>query len=66
MGWTISSAGKSGEAGLTVRSSPCKSGAQWRFIPNADRTTSGKAGSIPAWQAKQVCQSVLSTLVGDV
>lgn len=65
MGWTISSGGKSGGAGLTVRSSPCASEARWRFTPNADRTTSGKSGSIPAWQAKHVWQSVLSTLVGN-
>lgn len=64
MGWIIS-AGKIGNASVTVSSTPGACGAQWRFIPNADRTTSGKAGSNPAWQAKHVWQSVLATLVGN-
>jgi hypothetical protein len=64
MGWIIS-AGKLGMASVAVSSTPCAFGARWRFTPNADRTTSGKAGSNPAWQAKHVWQSVLSTLVGN-
>lgn len=64
MGWIIS-AGKMGKASVAVSSTPCACGARWRFIPNADRTTSGAAGSNPAWQAKHVWQSVLSTLVGN-
>lgn len=38
--------------------------AGWSFTPNADRTTFITAGAFPAWQARRVCQSVLSTLVG--
>jgi hypothetical protein len=38
--------------------------AQVKVFPNADRTTSGDTGSIPAWQAQRVWQNVLSTLVG--
>lgn len=38
--------------------------AGWSFTPNADRTTFVTAGAFPAWQARRVCQSVLSTLVG--
>ena len=74
MGWIIRISSKgfecSGNAGVTtsqfvdVTSTSCPAGPQWRFTPNADRTTSGEAGSIPAWQAQRVCQNVLSTLVG--
>jgi len=74
MGWTlsVSSTGfeHSKNAGVTtsrkshVTPTTRLAGAQWSFTPNADRTTSGDAGSIPAWQAHRVCQHVLSTLVG--
>lgn len=39
-------------------------GAPAYALPNADRTTFVTAGAFPAWQARRVCQSVLSTLVG--
>ncbi|MBV8636183.1 MAG: hypothetical protein JO002_16945 [Burkholderiaceae bacterium] len=74
MGWKLSVSSKGFEhgknAGVTtylndrVTSITSLAGAQWRFTPNADRTTSGEAGSIPAWQAQRVCRNVLSTLVG--
>lgn len=65
MGWTISGAGKPGGAGLTVWSSPSKSGARWRFTSNAARTTFAKTAPPAAWPAKQVCQAVLAALVGS-
>ncbi len=73
MGWTLSVSSKGfgygRNASVTtskrhVTSTTRLAGAQWSFTPNADRTTSGEAGSIPAWQAQRVCQHVLSTLVG--
>ncbi len=73
MGWTLSVSSKGFEcsknAGVTtskrhVTPTTRLAGTQWSFTPNADRTTSGDAGSIPAWQAQRVCQHVLSTLVG--
>jgi hypothetical protein len=47
-----------------VTSTPCHAVAQWSCTPNADRTTSGLAGSTPACQAEQVWRNVLSSLVG--
>ena len=73
MGWTISvgSAGartSKGKGGRPQALSVCIDAqgvtAQVKVFPNADRTTSGDAGSIPAWQAQRVWQNVLSTLVG--
>jgi hypothetical protein len=73
MGWTISvgTAGarsSKGRGGRPQALSVCIDAqgvtAQVKVIPNADRTTSGDAGSIPAWQAQRVWQNVLSTLVG--
>jgi hypothetical protein len=64
MGWTLSISSKNFEKAGNASASACVKGAQWSFTPNADRTTSGDAGSIPAWQAQRVCQHVLSTLVG--
>ncbi|NVM76690.1 hypothetical protein FHW83_002491 [Duganella sp. SG902] len=72
MGWTLSVSSKGFESGKNaaaitskeIAATICLAGAQWRFTPNADRTTSGDAGSIPAWQADKVCRNVLSTLVG--
>jgi len=77
MGWTISvgtagarnNAGRSkGEGGraqaLSIWIDAHGVTAQVKVSPNADRTTFGNAGSIPAWQAQRVWQNVLSTLVG--
>lgn len=64
MGWTLSISSKNFEKTGNAGASTRLTGAQWSFTPNADRTTSGDAGSIPAWQAQRVCQHVLSTLVG--
>jgi hypothetical protein len=73
MGWTISvgTAGarsSKGRGGRPQALSVCIDAqgvtAQVKVFPNADRTTSGDAGSIPAWQAQHVWQDVLSTLVG--
>ncbi|WP_147375672.1 hypothetical protein [Noviherbaspirillum cavernae] len=47
-----------------VTSSSCHAVAQVMVTPNAGRTTSEKAGSMPACHAEQVWQNVLSTLVG--
>lgn len=76
MGWKIScgapkkvNAGRRMNAGVitsfpcSVTSIPCHAPAGWRFTPNADRTTSGEAGSNPA--CRLVWQNVLSTLVGN-
>jgi hypothetical protein len=74
MGWVIS-VGKAGfERGTnadvitsfqcSVTSNSCRATAHVMVSPNANRTTSGKAGSTPACQAEQVWQNVLSTLVG--
>ncbi len=70
MGWIIS-VGKAGAKGraagaqaLSVSIDVQGLAAQVKVFPNADRTTSGDAGSIPAWQAQRVWQNVLSTLVG--
>ncbi len=74
MGWMIR-VGRAGfergtNAGVTtsfqclVTSGSCHAAAQLMVTPNAGRTTSDKAGSIPACQAEQVWQNVLSTLVG--
>jgi hypothetical protein len=73
MGWIIS-AGKLSSTGfepgrnagvitsptMKITSTPCPSGAQWRFIPNADRITS------EPWQAHQTCQQILSMFVGAI
>lgn len=77
MGWLVSSgklaapggAAKRGALHLpmataSVVSGTCHGDAGWSFTPNADRTTFVTAGAFPAWQARRVCQSVLSTLVG--
>lgn len=73
MGWTISvgtagaaaTAGKGGKAQtLSIDIDAHGLKAQVKVSPNADRTPSGDAGSIPAWQAQRVWQNVLSTLVG--
>ena len=73
MGWTISvgTAGarsSTGRGGRPQALSICIDAqgvtAQVKVFPNADRTTSDNAGSIPAWQAQRVWQNVLSTLVG--
>lgn len=73
MGWTLSISSKGFESRKnadattskhSIASITCLAGTQWRFTPNAGRTTSGDAGSIPAWQAQRVCQNVLSILVG--
>jgi len=73
MGWTISvgtagarnSKGRGGRPqALSVSIDAQGVTAQVKVFPNADRTTSGDAGSIPAWQAQRVWQNVLSTLVG--
>lgn len=77
MGWIIS-AGKLSSTGfepgrnaavitsptMKITSTPCPSGAQWRFIPNADRITSLNDGVKPSWQSRKACQEVLSILVG--
>lgn len=72
MGWTISvgtagaRSGK-GRGGRPQALSICIDAqgmtAQVKVFPNADRTTSGDVGSMPAWQAQRVWQNVLSTLV---
>ncbi len=73
MGWTISvgtagaatAAGKGGKAQvLSIDIDAHGLKARVTVFPNADRTTLGDAGSIPAWQAQRVWQNVLSTLVG--
>lgn len=73
MSWLISvgSAGfeRGMNAGVTtskclVTSTSCHTVAQLRLTPNADKTTSGIAGSNPTCQAEQVWRNVLSTLVG--
>lgn len=64
MGWTLSISSKNFEKAGDASANTRIKGAQWSFTPNADRTTSCGAGSIPAWQAQRVCQHVLSTLVG--
>ena len=78
MGWLISAGSISSKAGFErgenagvttsklcrVTSTTGLAGAQWRFTPNAGRTTLGMAGSTPAWQAQRACQQVLSILVG--
>lgn len=73
MGWTISvgtagAAGKSSKGGKAQALSVCIDAqgmtARVTVFPNADRTPSGDAGSIPAWQAQRVWQNILSTLVG--
>lgn len=48
----------------SITSKPCRTVAQLRFNPNAGKTTSGLAGSNPAWQADEAWQNVLSDLVG--
>ena len=74
MSWLIS-VGSTGfergmNAGVTtlskciVTSTPCHTVAQLRCVPNADKTTSGLAGSNPACQAEEVWRNVLSSLVG--
>ena len=78
MGWTIS-VGTAGARSSKAKNSNAGGGraqalsvwidahgvtAQVKVSPNADRTTFGNAGSIPAWQAQRVWQNVLSTLVG--
>lgn len=70
MAWMIS-VGKAGAKGraagvqaVSLRIDVAGMAAQVKFFPNADRTTSGDTGSIPAWQAQRVWQNVLSTLVG--
>ena len=74
MGWKISvgTAGARGSKGrggipqvLSVWTDAHGVTAQVKVVPNADRTTSDNAGSIPAWQAQRVWQNVLSTLVGN-
>lgn len=79
MGWLISSGklaapdrmprrgARHGEAATVTVQVVCAmsdGAAGWSFSPNADRTTFVTAGALPAWQARRVCQSVLSTLVG--
>jgi hypothetical protein len=49
---------------LTITSDSRHPLARLSKSPNADRTTFGNAGSIPAHQAEQVWRNVLSTLVG--
>ena len=48
----------------TVTSAGSHTVAQLSCASNAGKTTSGKAGSIPACQTEHVWQNVLSTLVG--
>ena len=48
----------------SITATPCHMIARLRFTPNADRTTSGKAGSNPACQLEKAWQNVLSDLVG--
>lgn len=70
MAWMIS-VGRAGAKGRTAAAQAISlqvnvqgMAAQVKVFPNADRTTSGDTGSIPAWQAQRVWQNVLSTLVG--
>lgn len=51
-------------AKCSITSNACHTFAQLQFNPNAGKTTSGKAGSIPACQAERAWQNVLSNLVG--
>lgn len=70
MAWMISvgRAGAKGRAAgvqaVSLRIDVQGMAAQVKVFPNADRTTSGDTGSIPAWQVQRVWQNVLSTLVG--
>lgn len=47
-----------------ITSDSCHTIAQVRLPSNADKTTSGIAGSSPAHQIDKVWRNVLSTLVG--
>jgi hypothetical protein len=72
MDWKISvgtaggrSGGRAAEHSICVFAAETgRAAARVKFIPNAGRTTSGTAGSIPAHQAEQVWRNVLSILVG--
>jgi hypothetical protein len=71
MGWTIS-VGRAGAKGrkagvqaVALRVDVQGMAAQVRVYPTADRTATGAADAIPAWQAQRVWQNVLSTLVGN-
>lgn len=44
----------------TITSTPCPGGAQWRFTPNAGRTTYEDDGEKPVCQANKVWRKVLS------
>jgi hypothetical protein len=72
MGWKISVGAAGSRAGGRVAEQSVwifpsvagRAGARVRYMPNADRTASGKAGSSPAHQAEQVWRKVLGALVG--
>ncbi len=74
MSWLISVGSTGFERGMNadvttlpkciVTSTPCHTVAQLRCAPNAGKTTSGSAGSIPACRTEEVWQNVLSSLVG--
>lgn len=48
----------------SITVTPCHMMSQLGVSPNADRTTSDRAGSIPACLVEQAWQNVLSDLVG--